>query len=386
MVNTKQGATYPAEQGVNEGILSFAKEALSKECFDAILMTAKMPKNDSFAHMLIADETLLGDAYPLCPVMPIQGARVISSLTGHGKGKKKIGVLVRPCEARATIELAKLGQVDLENITIITMDCPGVIPLSDYFEDAGKADKVFEDAFQNWNSEPMRPVCQICDKFSSAGAEDLHIGIMGAKGGSILLIPRSLKGEDALNKMGLSLEEDVKDWEASVNKLTEERKQKRNQSNEGLRRDIEGIDRLLESFSACINCHNCMRVCPICYCRQCHFDSDNMKFSFDDYLTRAEARGGLTIPTDTFLFHIGRMLHMSLSCVSCGMCEDACPMAIPVAQVFTLVGDRNQEAFDYVPGRSVDEPLPLKTFKEEEFLDVEQSYTGVSARQENQND
>jgi formate dehydrogenase subunit beta len=228
--------------------------------------------------------------------------------------------------------------------------------------------------------------CRICDKFSSAGGEDLHIGTMGIKSGSILLIPHSPKGENALNKMGLSLEEDVNDWEASVNKLTKERKQKRNQSNEGLRSDIEGIDRLVETFSACINCHNCMRVCPICYCRQCHFDSDKMKFSFDDYLTRAEARGGLMVPTDTLLFHIGRMLHMSLSCVSCGMCEDACPMAIPVAQVFTLVGDRNQEAFDYVPGRSIDEPLPLTTFEEEEFLEVEQSYAGVSARQENQND
>ena len=386
MAVTQKGAILVAEEGMEKGICNFIRQALCQSCFDAVLIPSRVSGGDSFAYFLVQNEASLEGASPLPPIMPVQAARVISSLTGHGKGKKKIGVLVRPCEARATIELAKLGQVDLENITIITMDCPGVIPLPDYFEDAGKADKVFEDAFQNWNSEPMRPVCQICDTFSSAGAEDLHIGIMGAKGGSILLIPRSLKGEDVLNKMGLSLEEDVKDWEASVNKLTEERKQKRNQSNEGLRSDIEGIDRLLESFSACINCHNCMRVCPICYCRQCHFDSDNMKFSFDDYLTRAETKGGLTIPTDTLLFHIGRMLHMSLSCVSCGMCEDACPMAIPVAQVFTLVGDRNQEAFDYIPGRSVDEPLPLKTFKEEEFLEVEQSYTGVSARQENQND
>jgi formate dehydrogenase subunit beta len=386
MVVTQKGAILTAEEGTEKGILNFMKQTLSQGCFDAILIPSRVSTGNSFAYYLIRDEASLEGASPLPPIMPVQAARVISSLTRYGKGKKKIGVLVRPCEARATIELAKLGQLDLENITIITMDCPGVIPLSDYFEDAGKGDKVFEDAFQNWNSELMRPVCRICDKFSSAGAEDLHIGIMGAKGGSILLIPHSPKGEDALNKMGLSLEEDVKDWEASVNKLTEERKQKRNQSNEGLRSDIEGIDRLLETFSACINCHNCMRVCPICYCRQCHFDSDNMKFSFDDYLTRAEARGGLTIPTDTLLFHIGRMLHMSLSCVSCGMCEDACPMAIPVAQVFTLVGDRNQEAFDYVPGRSVDEPLPLTTFEEEELLEVEQSYTGVSARQENQND
>ena len=386
MAVTQKGAILAAEEGMEKGICNFIRQALSQSCFDAVLIPSRVSGGDSFAYFLVQNEASLEGASPLPPIMPVQAARVISSLTGRGKGKKKIGVLVRPCEARATIELAKLGQLDLENITIITMDCPGVIPLSDYFEDVGKGDKVFEDAFQNWNSEPMRPVCRICDKFSSAGAEDLHIGIMGAKGGSILFIPHSPKGKDVLNKMGLSLEEDVKDWEASVNKLTKERKQKRNQNNEGLRSDIEGIDRLLETFSACINCHNCMRVCPICYCRQCHFDSDNMKFSFDDYLTRAETRGGLTIPTDTLLFHIGRMLHMSLSCVSCGMCEDACPISIPVAQVFTLVGDRNQEAFDYIPGRSVDEPLPLKTFEEEEFPEVEQSYTGVSARQENHND
>ena len=385
MATNRKGALLPAEGSAQKGIINFAKQALKQGVFDAVLIPSRVPAGDSFAYFLIRNEAVLEGASPLSPIMPVQGARVISSITRLGKGQKRIAAIMRPCEARATIELAKLGQVDLENITIITMDCPGVIPLSDYFEDAAKSDKVFEDAFQNWNSEPMRPVCRICDKFSSAGAEDLHIGIIGAKSGSILLIPHSPKGEDILNKMGLSLEEDVNDWEASVNKLTEERKQKRNQSNEGLRSDIEGIDRLVETFSACINCHNCMRVCPICYCLQCHFDSDKMKFSFDDYITRAVARDGLTIPTDTLLFHIGRMLHMSLSCVSCGMCEDACPMAIPVAQVFTLVGDRNQEAFDYVPGRGVDEPLPLTTFEEKEFLEVEQSYAGASAGQENQN-
>jgi formate dehydrogenase subunit beta len=386
MTNTRKGALLPAESSVQKGIIDFIKQALKHGAFDAVLIPSRVPAGDSFAYFLIRNEAVLEKASPLPPIMPVQGARVISSITRREKGKNRIAAIIRPCEARATIELAKLGQVDLENITIITMDCPGVIPLSDYFEDAGKGDKVFEDASQHWNSEPMRPVCRICDKFSSAGGEDLHIGIMGIKSGSILLIPRSPKGEDALNKTGLSLEEDITDWEASVNKLTKERKQKRNQSNEALRNDIEGIDSLVQAFSACINCHNCMRVCPICYCRQCHFDSDKMKFSFEDYLTRAEARGALMVPTDTLLFHIGRMLHMSLSCVSCGMCEDACPMAIPVAQIFTVVGDRNQEAFDYVPGRSVDEPLPLTTFEEEEFQEVEQSYAGVSSRQEGQDD
>ena len=380
MTDTQKGALLSTEGGVQKGIIDFAKQALKQGAFDAVLIPSRVPAGDSFAYFLIRNEAILEEVSPLSPIMPVQGARVISSITRRGNGKDRIAAIIRPCEARAAIELAKLRQIDLENITLITMDCPGVMPLSDYFEDQGKGEKAFEDASQNWKSEPMRPVCRICDKFSSNGGEDLHMGTIGIKAGSILLIPRSPKGEDVLNKMGLSLEEDISAWEASVNKLTGERKEKRNQSNESLKSNIEGIDRLVETFSACINCHNCMRVCPICYCRQCHFDSDKMKFSFDDYLARAKARGGLAVPTDTLLFHIGRMLHMSLSCVSCGMCEDACPMAIPVAQVFTLVGDRNQEAFDYVPGRNVDEPLPLTTFEEEEFLEVEQSYTGVSAR------
>ena len=60
-------------------------------------------------------------------------------------------------------------------------------------------------------------------------------------------------------------------------------------------------------------------------------------------------------------------------------------MNIPVAQIFTMVGDRNQKAFDYVPGRSINELLPLTTFEEEEFQEVEQSYAGVSSKQEGQN-
>ena len=386
MVVAQKGAILTAEEGTEKGILNFIKQALSQGCFDAVLIPARVPAGDSFAYFLIRNEAILERASPLPPVMPVQGARAISSLTKRGRGEKRIVAVMRPCEARATIELAKLGQVDLENIILITVDCPGVIPLSDYFENSEKGDEVFEDASQKWNSKPMRPVCRICDKFSATGGEDLHIGTLGTNSGGILLIPHGAEGEDILNKLGIPLEEDISDWEAKVKRLTEERKKERKQANEALRADIEGIDRLTEVFSACINCHNCMRVCPICYCQQCNFDSDKMKFTFGDYITRAEARGSLMVPSDTLLFHIGRMLHMSLSCVSCGMCEDACPMAIPVAQIFTLVGDRNQEAFDYVPGRKVDELLPLTTFEEEEFLEVEQSYAGVSAKQERQDD
>jgi len=380
MADTEQGAIFPAE-GIREGILDFIKQALGKSCFDAVLILAKIPESDSFSYSLIKDESLLKDAYPLCPVMPVQGAKALSSLTGHGKGGKRIAALMRPCEVRATVELFKLGQVDLENIFLISIDCPGTLPLADWAEDPKKAEDMFLELLKGGNSGSLRPVCQICDKFSATGGEDLHIGTIGTKD-SLLLLPCSPKGKSILDKLGLPVEQDISDWQSSVDALTDDRKKKREQAQKELESRATGLDSLLGTLSKCINCHNCMRVCPICYCRQCFFDSDNMKFACEDYLQGAEMAGGLRFPPETLLFHIGRMLHMSLSCVSCGACEDACPTSIPIAQVFSLVGEKNQREFDYVPGRNLDEPLPLRAYREEEFEEVEQSYVGTSAKQE----
>jgi formate dehydrogenase subunit beta len=58
---------------------------------------------------------------------------------------------------------------------------------------------------------------------------------------------------------------------------------------------------------------------------------------------------------------------MISSCVGCGQCESACSNDIPVAKIFTVLGDKIQDIFEYVPGRSLDEELPLATFKEDEL-------------------
>jgi formate dehydrogenase subunit beta len=41
-----------------------------------------------------------------------------------------------------------------------------------------------------------------------------------------------------------------------------------------------------------------------------------------------------------------------------------------VARLFKLVGARTQQVVEYVPGRSLDEALPLSTFREDEFQEM----------------
>jgi formate dehydrogenase subunit beta len=107
-----------------------------------------------------------------------------------------------------------------------------------------------------------------------------------------------------------------------------------------------------------------------------------LKLPPDNYLARATAKGAIRFAPDTLLFHLGRASHMALSCVSCGACEDACPMDIPVGQVFSLLADRAQEALGYVAGRSVDDPLPLVAYEMEELHGVEQPYVEIYREQE----
>jgi len=367
------GEILPINKSIRKTIVDFLNKTLEEEIFDAILIPVKVPAGDSFAWLLIQDKSLLENAFPLPPIMPVQGAKALSSLTRLGKGNKKIAAVMRPCEIRASIELSKFKQVELENIFLISIDCPGALPLSDYLKKPKESEEIFEEAIQKWESEFVKPVCKICDNFSLTSS-DLHFGILGAKNGNIFLIPNSPKGKSILNKLDISAEESISEWENRIKTLTNDRKEKKAQIHKQLKSQIGGVDNLLETFSKCINCHNCMSVCPICYCRQCYFDSEALRLPPENYLLRAETKGSLRFPSDTILFHLGRMSHMSLSCVACGTCEDACPMSIPVAQIFSLVADSNQNMFDYVPGKNIEESLPLVAYKEEEFQEMVKPY------------
>lgn len=346
---------------------------LEKDCFDAILVPVRVPSGESFVYLLIKDRKLLESCTPFPPIMPIQGARALRDFTRRGKTDLRVLCVMRPCEIRASIELTKLKQINLENISFISIDCPGVLPTKDYINAPQESDKSYREIIERWESDNLRSTCNTCSYFSYEGLPaDLHVGIVGAKKESISITPLSEKGKESLSKIDIECSDDLSQWQTEVKEISRKRIDNRNRVFLELKNKVSGAENFNDFFSNCINCHNCMSVCPICYCRQCFFDStDEVKSEAENYLARAQAKGGIRFPGDMMLFHLGRMSHMALSCVSCGACEDGCPMEVPVSQAFGLIADEVQRTFDYVPGRNEEEPIPVLTYQEDELHEYE---------------
>ena len=76
------------------------------------------------------------------------------------------------------------------------------------------------------------------------------------------------------------------------------------------------------------------------------------------------------MPSDSLLFHITRMNHMVVSCVGCGLCEQACPSNIPLMEIITPIGENAQKEFNYNPGNDVKEKVPMVVYKEDEYQEV----------------
>ncbi len=199
---------------------------------------------------------------------------------------------------------------------------------------------------------------------------DLTLGLLGANlDKEVLLVASTPEGERVIQELGLE-EAKAAERESAVSGLIAERAKKREELLKQTREEVRGRDKMMATLATCINCHNCKTACPLCYCKECFFDSPVFEFEAEKYLGWAKRKGALRMPNDTLLFHLTRLNHMVASCVGCGLCTEACPNDVPVSDIFRLVGYEVQKLFDYVPGRSLEEEMPVTTFKEEELPDI----------------
>jgi formate dehydrogenase subunit beta len=369
-VEGKVSDMVKGEDDLTKNIKNILKKMLAKGCVDAVLVPQKLPVGEGVVQSLVTDEKKLEEAQPLAFVMPVNSGTIISDMTKVTPSDRKIAAVLKPCEIRALIELVKLKQASLDNIIIVGVDCPGTFSVNDYQKMMEEGKSAMSEFLKNIKKGKddvgMRMACKVCE-YPIPDSTDITIGIYGSDLKSPIIIAKSEEGKDILEMFGVPSQEESKERKEQISKLEGRRREAWNALHDTTQKEIAGMENLLKFLAPCINCHNCMDVCPVCYCRECFFDSPTFEYESEKYLSWAERKGLLKMPRDTLLFHLTRMNHMATSCVGCGMCEQACPSNIDLLKFYKTVGHNAQKVFDYVPGRNFDEELPLLTFREDEL-------------------
>jgi formate dehydrogenase subunit beta len=351
----------------------FLKHLLSSGKIQALVVPQITPSKKVAYPVLITDPKKL-HADILAPVLPVATATVVSKMTKVQPPSKPIGVVMRSCQIRALVELVKLNQASLTNIVIIGVDCPGTFPINTYaeFPEKSTPTKFLLETLTKKTDEAekyLRSACRICKDPIPIYA-DIILGFYGTDIEKEIIVEACSEiGKDLLKDVSLEDEKEGKAREKAVKEIREEKAKKRAvflKEKEG----IKGIEKIAEFFDKCVNCHNCRQACPICYCKECLFDSAVFDAEAYKFIRRAENKGLFKMPSDALLFQLGRMNHMILSCVECGLCEQACPNTIPLMEVFIPAAENAQKEFDYHPGKDTKEKIPMIVYREDEFLEV----------------
>jgi formate dehydrogenase (coenzyme F420) beta subunit len=303
-----------------------------------------------------------------------------------GAKDKKIGVTVKGCDAMGLYELAKRGQVNLDNLFLIGVNCGGSVSpvtarkmIAEKFEvdpndvvkeeiDKGQfiiqtkdgqhkgisMDELEEAGFGR------RSNCRRCEMKIPRQADIAagNWGVIGEKAGKATFLEVcSEKGADLVSKAaaagaiavepanpkGVEIRGKI---ENSMIKLGEKWRAK------DFAEMGEGDDRLkhiLAETSRCIKCYACIENCPICYCEECSTKNPALV-----------PPGRLPVAP---MFHLIRLAHVADSCVNCGQCEENCPMEIPNTRFMHANQVELQKIFGYQPG--CDLRLPILALVEE---------------------
>jgi len=307
-----------------------------------------------------------------------------------GASNSKTAVVVKPCDAKAIIELAKRNQIDLDNLLLIGVNCTGTLPparskkmLVDEFE-VNPASVVAEDIEDNKliiilkdGTEKERDLAKLeeqgygrrdncrrcetniptmadiaCGKWGTTDKNTTFVQVCSEKGAD--LVEAAIQGGVIKAKQPSAANiEARKNKDEAARELARQCRDKDFAELEGATTE-ERFNYWNEQFSRCIKCYGCRDACPICYCKSCMLEADR------GFVDPGE------VPPNA-IFPMVRITHVMNSCVNCGQCQDACAMEIPLSRLIFLLSIKLGDIFHYEPGMDVNVPPPMATVPDEEM-------------------
>ncbi|MFL7791532.1 MAG: hypothetical protein AB8I69_05280, partial [Anaerolineae bacterium] len=172
----------PVENGdALAAIRGFLKQLLEAKVVDALLLPMETPAG-TITPALVADPALLDAANPLAPVMGLNAARLAGKVSIR-EPRGRIGVVLRPCELHALVELVKLQQASLDDLVTIGMDCIGTYDVPVYLKKKSEVgdQELWRELYDSLQSvvPDLRDACQMCEK-PHVEAADITLELFGA--------------------------------------------------------------------------------------------------------------------------------------------------------------------------------------------------------------
>lgn len=317
--------------------------------------------------------------FPLTPLIAFGYARTDSASkylhkSVAGAMNEKVGLIARPCDTRALIELAKIKQVNLDNLFIIGIEDRGMLPkagremrsvkdvdptkiVKEKVGDKGLIVKLEDGSTKELNLS-VAENCLRCFRKIPVVA-DLTVSDIGIPIDSdeIILKVYSDKGNEILEKSGVNKKElpdkEKKSHTDKYNEIIEKAKEKR-------AKDLEEWDKLsqdakIAELLKCTACGICIRGCPVCYCVDC-------------ILTKKKKEKKI----DNVTYQLTRIAHDADRCVECGNCDNNCPQNLPLSLYFQLLNEAFKEKFSYEAGMSL-EDIPFRSGKAISQMELEKT-------------
>ncbi|MBD3253608.1 MAG: hypothetical protein GF383_00865, partial [Candidatus Lokiarchaeota archaeon] len=270
----------------------------------------------------------------------------------NGAKKERVGLIARPCDTRALIELAKIRQVNLDNLFIIAIEDRGMVlnvgrslrkvkdidPTKITKEKIGDKGLIFQ--FEDGSTKEVEILpsdnCLRCVKktpvIGDLGVSDIGLPI---ESDEVILKVYSDKGNELVEKAGIEQKPIPKDVKSNHEKKMEEILSK---AQEKRAKDIQEWRELseeekIERLQKCTMCGMCIKSCKVCYCVDCILQKKRKEKKIDN-----------------ISYQLTRVAHVADRCVECGNCYNNCPMNLPLSLYFSSLNEKFKEKFDYCPG------------------------------------